>query len=252
MLFASLTMATMRAALVVVASGSDECQHPRGPRTGMRFGGMASLLASSFVLVACGASSTSAPDDAGVVDSSTGDAPSTDGSTKDASAPDVTTSKDGAPLTDSGTTATGSKPPLGSTLCGSGTFTPADSMTVCQTASPYFPPQYNVTKDCGGAGFSFSSGLWEAWCTPSGVYIFARFDDATGFGIGGPTGNFEAGNGGGSANAYLDAAKEQIFVDAPNVQPSAKSGDLFLLNFDGTTDAGTNFRMVGGAALTWK
>jgi hypothetical protein len=219
----------------------------------MRFGGIAWLLGSLVVVAGCGAGgpASSNDPDAGGEDAAAGDA-----STKDvAVANDASSPSDASVVdaeVDSGVTATGSKPPSGSTLCGAGTFTPADSMNVCQTSNPWFPPMYHVTKACGGVGFGFSGGLWEAWCTPSSLYLFARFDDAVGFDIVPPTGNFEAGNGGGSANAYFDYAKKRIIVDIPNAQPSAKSGKIYLLHFDGNTDAGTDFRMVAGVALTWK
>lgn len=222
----------------------------------MRIGGIARGIAATVVLAGCSAGDVTALPDAAGFDASPNDATTSDAAVKDASASDATTSDvvvavpDAAP--DSGTTITGSKPPSGSTMCGSGTFGPSDSMNVCQTSNPWFPPSYAVTKACGGAGFTFSSGLWEVWCTPSSVYLFARFDDAVGFEIVPPTGNFEAGNGGGSANAWFDTAKKRIIVEAPNAQPTAKSGKMYLLYFDGNTDAGTKFRMVGGAALSWK
>ncbi|HEX7602833.1 MAG TPA: hypothetical protein VF316_14555 [Polyangiaceae bacterium] len=198
------------------------------------------------MLAGCGSGGPETSSDAGGSDANASDAPANDA----AVVSDATSPSDAA-VADSGVTATGSKPPWGSTLCGSGTFTPADSMNVCQTSNPYFPPTSQVTKACGGAGFAFSGGIWEAWCTPSSLYLFARFDDAVGFDSVAPTGNFEAGNGGGSANAYFDYVKKRIFVEVPNAQPAAKSGKIYLLHFDGITDAGSEFRMVAGVALTW-
>lgn len=219
----------------------------------MRFGGTACLLGLIVTLAGCGSAgpAASTEPDAGDADALVDDASAKDAAVVgDATPPGDASVTDGE--ADSGVTATGSKPPSGSTLCGSGTFTPADSMNVCQMANPYFPPMYHVTKACGGVGFSFSGGLWEAWCTPSSLYLFARFDDAVGFEIVPPTGNFEAGNGGGSANAYFDLAKKRITVEVPNADLGAKSAKIYLLHFDGNSDAGTDFRMVGGAALTWK
>ena len=206
-----------------------------------------------FVLGGCSSAGpvTSTDSDAGG-----SDANASDGSTKDADVVSDATSPSDAAIgdgeADSGVSATGSKPPSGSTLCGSGTFTPGDSMNVCQTSNPYFSPMYHVTKACGGVGFNFSGGIWEAWCTPSSLYLFARFDDAVGFEVVPPTGNFEVGNASGYANAYFDYAKKRVLVDVPNPPPAAKSGKIYLLHFDGNTDAGTDFRMVAGVALTWK
>ena len=209
---------------------------------------------SCVLSAACGDASSSTPSDdgGGTTDAATDSAH--DGTVSDGGPPTTDAAADAAPIDAGfdGTTPSGSTPPKGSSLCGSGSFGPADSMNVCQTSNPWFPPQYTVTKDCGGAGFSFTSGVWEAWCTPSSVYIFARFDGAKGFELVAPTGDFHAGNGGGSANAWFDVAKQRIIVEAPNVQPTAKSGEIYLLRFDGNTDAGTKFRMVGGVALSWK
>ncbi len=221
----------------------------------MRSGRGALVVACiSSALVACGDGSPSTPfDDGGTSDAALDAA--NDGTASDASKPPSSdASTDGGPSDApfDGTTPSGSKPPQGSSLCGSGTFGPSESMNVCQTSNPWFPPQYTVTKDCGGAGFSFTSGVWEAWCTSLSVYIFARFDGAKGFEIDFPSGNFQAGNGGGSANAWSDITNQRIIIDAPNVQPTAKSGQMYLLHFDGNTDAGTKFRMVGGVALDWK
>lgn len=208
---------------------------------------------------ACGSGGPLAPASAdGSVDTSSDASPedpaARDGSPKDGSLADgsvADAASDGGG--DAGISSTGSMPPAGATICGSGTISPTDSNNVCQTTSPSFPPFYNVTKACGGAGFSFSSGVWEAWCTPSTVYLFARFDDAVGFETGSPWGNFQSGSGAGSANAYFESAKKRILVSAPNAQLSAKAGQLYLMRFDGLTSGGvSNFRIVGGVALTWK
>ena len=152
----------------------------------MRIVALGGLFALVSVVAACGSGDPTVPEtDGGAAESSPGDSATKDSGALDGAVLDASQS-DGSvsdAASDTGVTATGSIPPAGATLCGSGTFVPADSMNVCQMSSPYFPPMYTVTKACGGAGFTFVSGLWEAWCTPSATYLFARFDDATGFEI---------------------------------------------------------------------
>jgi hypothetical protein len=217
------------------------------------------LLASVATVTAC-SSESPAPAGANGDERDAAADPKPDGGSAtghDGGAPDAAT-KDASPAdggSDSGVTATGSRPPAGSTLCGSGTFTPTDSLSECQGATPYFPAMYNVTKSCGGSGFTFSSGLWEAWCTASTVYLFARFENPTGFNGPGPSapfGYFQSGNGSGTANAYFDATAKGLIVSAPNGLLSSKAGQLFLLHFDGSAGSVSNFTMVGGVALTWK
>jgi len=99
------------------------------------------------------------------------DPPAVDGSTSTRAAGKDATSQDAAPVPQKIVVP---KPPVGSTMCKSGTFTAAEASGACSAGNNGF----------GCNGVSTSGGRYEMWRTPAGPgvakplrWIWVRFDD---------------------------------------------------------------------------
>jgi len=152
----------------------------------MKRGGRTAWLLAT--LCACGAGSNSIANrgdagagDAASQDSSTGPGP--DGAAlRDSGAAENESGADGAlpnpgqdasALADAGgdASATAANPPPGSTPCGGGTFTATDSASSCQLYSNFLMA---AAENCNEV--TVTGGAWEAWCSPTSIYLWARFD----------------------------------------------------------------------------
>jgi hypothetical protein len=149
------------------------------------------VLAVACALVACssagspssiGGTGDAAPDDGGgSIDGSSHDGGAgTDGSSAgDASSSSDSASSDGS-LSDA-SNPLAPHPPPGSTKCGHGTFTQSDWSTGCMTPSWVLDMALQADggfgttpRDC--TALTIASCQWEAWCTASDTYLWARFD----------------------------------------------------------------------------
>jgi hypothetical protein len=67
----------------------------------------------------------------------------------------------------------GPSPPAGSTPCGDGTFTQADALSTC-SSKIIGPTGAEYEQHCDAV--SIAGGRWEAWCSPTGAYVWTAFD----------------------------------------------------------------------------
>ncbi len=178
-----------------------------------------------------------------------------------------------------------SSPPAGSTECGHGTFTAGDVTTAC--AAPSYILDDYMQSDGGFTALpracnalTTAGGSYEAWCTPTQVYVWVRFDQVDNLGtvkdchgislLELDEGAYEGPNYGGNgvmATTY-QASGTQI-VGTPPGQPqtatisttvgdTATNGSLaiYLLgqtSFAGGCTTGPFLPTVfAGAHLTWK
>ena len=100
------------------------------------------------------------------------DAGSTDGASRDGTAAAADSSGDGGGC--SPRLAQCARPPAGSSLCGSGAIDPAAAAAACNALDPPFDLNQGIPKAC--SAFSVTSGHYEVWCGPRGVYVWVAFD----------------------------------------------------------------------------
>jgi len=160
----------------------------------------------------------------------------------------------------------GETPPSGATRCGHGSFTEAEAMMACASASASALPIMTVTG-CGAV--TISGGLWEVWCGSSATdapYVRVRYDGVLVTAGGGPVdeviGWIDA-NGGGSGMTLAPGSgllsfnsttpTDAVLQSLGNTQAAvAGQGTVFLLGTIGLSagSSGTP-TVVSGVAISW-
>ncbi len=145
-----------------------------------------------------------------------------------------------------GGAALGPNPPAGASLCGDGTFTAADAANTCALVSSGAPPN-DYERHCNAV--TMAGGEWQAWCSPAGVYLWARFESVVATGTyelcaGAPgmfsnLGWYNVGVAGQSAGGSLSTDVHDI-----DVSPAV---DVEVDLFHGDPDFGSE----SGAASIW-
>ena len=192
-------------------------------------------------------------------------APGADASGNDASSKvDAATPGDAAPPGDgpSGEAAAdplAPQPPPGSTECGHGTITSGDFAKGCTTPSFVLDdvPQLDgglasTPRSCGA--LTIGGGSWQAWCTPTAAYVWARFDQLTNTGtlvdchqvslLWVDEGVYDTGSGGGNG---AHVATYQNGSEIVGTVPGTPQTGIYDVTLDNTATGGSANLFVLGS-----